>query len=411
MGIKHQFVSAIPDSPVSETAGHVMPSHWNDTHTIPGLVFVSVLDDLPEPVSGVITLADNVTYYFTSTVDLLGARLVCGQNTTLIGGSSENSRLLSTGLVGTALITSSYSLPIRSITITANIALNVDGGGTAALDWFGVNFQDCPTIGVIRNVTNFIAQDCAVLNSANFTFGGTLGTVGFTQTLFIGRAGQTIVSIEPTAVITRRFRITYSAMNALSGETAINVPTGATIPVEGYILDTVNFSGGGTYTAGVQYNDNKALFVNNRGINNSATVGYMTMQNNATATTITTTGVPVKLAGTTALAAITQKFTHTSNRLTYTGALPRDVRISATSTLLTTGAGQSIGIYIAKNGSVITESKNSATTSAANRAENLKAQTIVNLVTGDYIEIFGVNDSAANNITSEQLSVIIEALN
>lgn len=87
------------------------------------IIFVSEKSDFPTPSNGVITLLDNATYFITSTVDLIGDRLACGINTTIIGGSSENCRIKSTGLTS-ALITSSYSLPIRNITITVTLALS-----------------------------------------------------------------------------------------------------------------------------------------------------------------------------------------------------------------------------------------------------------------------------------------------
>ncbi len=104
--------------------------------------------------SNVITLLANVTYYFTTTVDLLGDRIVCSANTVILGASSENCVLKSTGLnSSTALITSVYSLPIRNITFTHGTVLNLDGDGTTtALDWFGVNFTDCATVGTIQRV-------------------------------------------------------------------------------------------------------------------------------------------------------------------------------------------------------------------------------------------------------------------
>ena len=92
-------------------------------------VYVSTKSDLPTPSAGVITLLSGYTYFFTTEVDLTGDRLVCGVNTTILGASSENCRIKSTGLVGTALITSNYSLPIRSITIEADVALNLNGDG------------------------------------------------------------------------------------------------------------------------------------------------------------------------------------------------------------------------------------------------------------------------------------------
>lgn len=95
-------------------------------------------------------------------MDLLGDRLVCGENTTIFGGGSyENCRIKSTGLASD-LITSIYSLPLRNITIQADLALNLSGNiTTTALDWFGVNFTDCLVIGTIMNYSNFIMFDSA----------------------------------------------------------------------------------------------------------------------------------------------------------------------------------------------------------------------------------------------------------
>jgi len=200
------------------------------------IVFVNSKSDLPTPSGGVITLADNVTYFFTTTVDLLGDRLICGQNTTILGGSSENCRIKSTGLTQ-ALITSNYSLPMRNITIEAALALNLDGDGvTTALDWFGVNFTDCAVVGTIKDYSNFIMADSAFLNSSGLTFDGSIGTVGFSQCLFDGRSATTTFILPATLTVTRRFRVIYSSFVVLSGETGINVNASATIPTEAYIL-------------------------------------------------------------------------------------------------------------------------------------------------------------------------------
>jgi hypothetical protein len=374
-------------------------------------VIVDSTAKLPQPVSGVITLEDNTTYFFTTTIDLNGSRLVCGQNTTILGGSSENCRIKSTGLTGTALITSAWSLPIRSIAFESDIVFNLNANGNAnqALDWFGVNVIDSNTVGTIANYTNFIASDCGFLNTQGLTFDGSVGTIGFAQTIFDCKAGGTSIIIPSTATITRRFRIIYSAFVILSGETGINVSSSATIPVEGYILDTVNFSGGGTYTTGVAYTDNKALFSNNRGINNSAEIAYYTMNNNATATTVASSGVAYKVAGTTTSQSVTQKFTNTNNRATYTGAITRAFSVSAVLSC-TSGNNNQIGLYIAKNGAILTESEVYITTGGSGRAEGGKIQAILQLVTNDYIEIFVENSTTATNITVTELSVIVEAL-
>jgi hypothetical protein len=374
----------------------------------PEFVFVKDKSDLPLAVGGVIHLEDNATYFFITEVDLTGDRLVGGVNTTILGGSSENCRIKSTGLTD-ALITSQYSLPIRGITIEASLALDLDGDGVnTALDWFGVNFTDCAVVGTVKDYSNFIMTDCAFLNSSGLTLDGTIGTVGFGTCLFDGNTGGTIITIPSTATISRRFRVIYSSFIAGSGETALNVSTSASIPAEGYILDTCNFAGGGTYTAGVQVNDNKARHTECRGVPNSASIGYYTMNGNAVASDVITQGVAVKVAGTTTAQGITQRFTHTNNRLTYSGALTRNFRVSGVLSF-TSGANDKIGVYVAKNGTPIANSEIYSTANTAGRSENVTAQALVELATNDYVEIWVENDTDTDDITVSDLSVIIEA--
>jgi hypothetical protein len=383
--------------------------------------FVDKLEDFPDPVSGVITLGDAKTYFITTTVDLAGNRLVAGNNTTIIGGSSENCILKSTGLAAsTALLTSQYSLPMRNLTLTHGTAVDLNGSGTptAALDWFGVNFVDCNSsgggsgVGTIQNYSNFIMSDCALLNSSGMTFNGSIGTVGFVQCLFSGVAAQTTLNFPSTLTITRRIRVTYSSFVAFGGATAINVSTSAVIPVEGYILDTVNFSGGATYTAGVQFNDNKALFTNCKGVGNSAEIGQAYYTNNTTQNGIATTGVFEKIEGVTTASSVNQKFSHTNNRLTYTGGITRSFRVTAScsaNSVVTNNV--TILVRAAKNGITIAESESQAATSASGRNENFYSQAIVELATNNYLEVWIANATNANNLLVTELNMIVEALN
>lgn len=362
-------------------------------------VFVFSKLDLPTPVGGVITLVDNYTYFITKTIDLTGDRLVGGVNSVIIGGSSENCILKSTGLSSsTALITSVYSLPIRNITITHGTALNLDGDGTTtALDWFGVNFTNCATVGTIKDYSNFVMSDSAFLNSGNLTFDGTIGTIGMSNCLFDCATTSTALILPSTLTVSRRFRVIYSSFVALSGETAISVDAGATISSERYILDTVNFSGGGTYTSGVTYTDNKALFVNCVGITNTSTKGFMYMLNNTTDTTIgvANANVWVKANGTTT-SGTNSKFTHTTNRLTYNGAFTNSFLITLNATVRSAGTSQSISIGVAKNGTIITESEGIVRTATANVEHGGSTQAVLEMVANDYVELYVRNTSSTD---------------
>ncbi len=372
------------------------------------IVFVAVKSDFPNPSGGVITLSNNTTYFITGTVDLTGDRLVCGVNTVLIGGSSENCRIKSTGLVS-ALITSVYSLPMRNITIEAALALNLDGDGTTtALDWFGVNFTDCAVIGTVKDYTNFIMSDCAFLNSGGMTLDGTFGSVGFSQSLFDCNTGNTVFILPATLTITRRFRIIYSAFVVLSGETGINVNASASIPTESYILDTVNFGGGGTYITGVNHTSNDALFSGCTNITNTAVNGQLYMQANATATTVSATNTFYKIAGTTTASADNSKFSHSNNRLTCDAVISRKYLIQAHLSF-TSGSTNvcEFGFYDSVLATVRAPSKTKSTANAAGKAENISFACVVTMGLNDYIEVHCSNTSATNDITVDQLNFII----
>jgi hypothetical protein len=373
-------------------------------------VFVFSKLDLPTASGGVITLVDNYTYFITKTIDLTGDRLVGGVNSVIIGGSSENCILKSTGLSSsTALITSNYSLPIRNITITHGTALNLDGDGvTTALDWFGVNFTNCATVGTIKDYTNFVMGDSAFLNSGNLTFDGTIGTIGMSNCLFDCTSGSTALILPSTLTVSRRFRVIYSSFVVLSGETGINVDASATISNERYILDTVNFSGGGTYLTGVSYTDNKALFVNCVGITNTSTKGFMYMLNNTTDTTIGVANVNtwVKATGTTT-SGTNSKFTHTTNRLTYNGAFTNSFLVTVNATVRSAGTNQLISIGVAKNGTTFAESEGIIRTTTSNVEHGGSTQAVLEMAANDYVELYVRNTSSTDiRVTDFNFNVV-----
>ena len=376
-------------------------------------IFVEQKSDFPTAVGGVITLVAEVTYFLLGDVDLEGDRIVCAQDNVILGASSENSILRSTGLVGTALITSAFSLPLRYFTITANVGVALDTGDPAsvfALDWVGLNFLDCPTIGTIANYGNFIYLNGAILNSAGLTFDGTFGTIGVDGSLFNGRAGATVITLPATLTVTRRFRIIYSSFVVLAGETGIAVPDPTIFDnEESYILDTVNFAGGsGTFITGTTSTSNKANFTECVGIVNSATAGQYFMVGNATATNLTVLNTYVKVAGTTTAGTLF-KFTHSNNRLTYVGAFEKCFNVSAI--LSFSGPNNhSISVRVAVNGTTAAASESRSTTDIAGRVENMSCQHITNLAPNDFIEIWIADGtSVASAVTATELNVIIEA--
>lgn len=393
--------SIVSASTPSAVRALINPATW---------VLVASLADLPAASGGVITLAADTTYVITTTVDLAGARIVASSNTAIIGGSSENCRLKSTGLAAAALITSAYSLPMRNVTLEAAIALALDATGNpgAALDWTSVNLTDCASCGTIRGYSNAVFTSCALLSSGGLIFDGAFNTVAFNQCIISPAAGQTAITVAGTATIARRFRVIYSAIVVPATATGIEVPSLAAFPTgESFILDTCAFTGLGTYLSGVSQADNVALFTLNTGIANSATVAQYYMIGNALGTSTVLQSTFYKIAGVTSSGDYVRKFTLTNNRATYAGVLAGFFRVTVVLSLAD-GNNQDIAVRVALDGVTLASSETIANTGAGGRASSVSVQAIVFLNPGQYVEVWAANKtSAGGTLTVSDLNVIV----
>lgn len=372
------------------------------------VVFVGDKWDFPAAQSGVIQLDADTVYLVFQEVDLLGDRISCAANNTISGYGTNISRLLSTGLSGNALITSTGTVGLGNIAIEADIALDLNGSSGDFIDWISVNFENCATIGTIANYDNAVFINLGLINSANLTFDGEIGTIGFGDSLLFGRAGETTVIIPDTLTITRRFRAKFCAIPTPTGGTGIDFSASATVPDEGYILFECSFTGDGAALNGVLGDSNSAMFTGNTGIDNSRYFANYYMTNNATATTIAA-NTPTKIEGTTTAAALNEKFSHSDNRATYTGAVTRVFQVQAWAAL-SANNNNVLRLYVAKNGIAITDYFSEGTANSGGRAEGVSTGATVELETGDYVEIFTSNESASVDVTGQNLNVIVSNL-
>lgn len=135
-------------------------------------------------------------------------------------------------------------------------------------------------------------------------------------------------------------------------------------------------------------------------------VGHLHMDNNATATTIAVTGTYYKVDGVTT-GALLDHFTHSNNRLTYTGLAPKKIKISVSAALKSGSNNQIVGIQVAKNGSVVTGGKMRGKLLSAGDPTNMSITDATDIVNGDYIELFVTNETGTNAITVEDLQMTI----
>lgn len=376
------------------------------------LRYIDNANKLPSPSSGVITLVDNYTYLITQHIDLLGDRLVSGDNTTILGFSSENCSITSTGLgVGIALLTSNYTTPVRHVAFKdVDTCIDFDGfGNTMALDWTGVNFNDIPNVGTFKDFSNFIYSKGAFLSSSGLKIDGTYGTFSADNSLFLGDgSASNIIEVLPSAICTIRTRIVYSSIVAFGSTVGIDVDASTTINDESFILDTVNFSGGGTYLGGLDEVSNKSLFIKCNGITNTFVNGQLYMQGNATPTTIAATSTFYKVLGTTTASADNSKFTHSDNRLTCDAAIDRKYLIQCTLSF-TSGNNKEcdFGFYDSKLSGIRTPSKQKTTSDGVGKSSPVTLICVVDYISGDYLEIHAANNTDTTDITVTQMNFVI----
>ena len=386
------------------------------------VVYVSDVSHLPTAVGGDINLLPTYTYIFTTKVDLKGARLVSADNTVILGYSSENCGIFSTGLsTSSALLKANSTIVLKYIEFkgvgVGQVALDIDctgnRGGNAAFDWIGVNFVDLE-MGSIKEIDNFIFN-MGVL-SGNLSFDENFDSIVIVDSLLQASTGN-IISWEPTAICNRRIRIQDSAVVLTGTANGFNASTSMAIENESYILEKVNFSnlGSGDSVTGIDSTSNKAFFASCKGISNTSSGGSMFAKGNALVTSIASQSVWVKVNTVTTLTPDTQKFSHSNNRMTCEAAIQRNYLIVGNVSFSTTNNRIcKIGILHSKSldtDNIIPMSIVTQEADGAGRAQSVPFQATIAMVedTGspDYIEIWVQMTNGTNDITFEDLTVSI----
>jgi hypothetical protein len=131
------------------------------------------------------------------------------------------------------------------------------------------------------------------------------------------------------------------------------------------------------------------------------------------ATTIAAVSTPVKAAGSTKFETtpVAKNFTMpVSNRLQYSGIADREVSVDVAVSISSTSNAQTVGIYVAKNGTTIPSSEIFRKTGTGGDIGAAPTQARVNLTNGDYVELFVSNETTATNVTVEKMSFRVSGL-
>ncbi len=227
-------------------------------------------------------------------------------------------------------------------------------------------------------VTGSIVQEGSVTGTPVLDVDGSINNI---RNLENGPGITTAVSPQNGITISHNFTVNTDGLPVLLNPTADSPTIASIVAGSGIAVTAVN-------NAGIQ-------------ISSIADQIYaqVTMQGNATATTIATQGTPVKVAGTWVVQTESNFTGNTTGRLTYNGSTTEVVSASVSITFSHAAGGtDDLAVYIAKNGSVITASKLTRAVTGSARG-NVGTFFNVSMDNSDYLEVFVANDSDTNNIT------------
>lgn len=347
------IVSRLIPVPSSETGDLVTRSNY---------VLVKSKADLPEPVGGVITLVDQVTYEINGTIDLGTDTIELEGENTIVGSDPHLDRVITNnaaqlvygrdaGLIvrrvnlvnvggkvfdieDTVGNEQTHSLFVSNSFLTNSIAvgrlknlkiINIDKVALSSLS-DGITLEGVDN-GVMRLTNNNISD----------TFQGTL--ISFGTSKFNG------VSLD------HNFIDASAGLVLISGATdSENINTTG----QGVIQSNTIFGSNTPSITGLSYKDTRWQWNLSNKVPDSASIGSLYMEDNTVATTFTAVNTPTKVLGTTTAGENIQRFEMpTNNQLKYIGNKFFDgvVTFSASIKRVSGSGNRLVKCTIYKNGS------------------------------------------------------------
>tara|TARA_R110000764_G_scaffold2738_2_gene11753 strand:+ start:18501 stop:19343 length:843 start_codon:yes stop_codon:yes gene_type:complete len=254
----------------------------------------------------------------------------------------------------------------------------VEAGGYLDYIVNGSNFKISYTNFVSGlGVTGTIVQEGAVTGTPVLDVNGTVNNI---RNIENGSGVNANVSSENGIVLSHNFTANADGLPILLNATAASPTIASIVAGSGISVTAVN-------TNGIQITSIA-----------DAINAQVSMHSNSTATTISTTSTPVKVAGTFVSGSASSFTVDTTGKLTYTGLTTTTVRLTASVTLDVVGTNQDLTVHLAKNGTVISAAKISRIVSASNTA-NVGVFYNVSVATSDYLEVFVSNATTTGDIT------------
>jgi len=363
------------------------------------------LADLPAPVSGEIKLDSTKTYTFSGLVNI-SPNYINANGAVVRGTNPIRDGILST-VNGAMIRSTNMHVYIEKILLVPyNAATKAfdfsDATGTRSCNLLSaINIKDVamPTEGVgqVSGFRAVIILQNYWATAKGIKVTGTMGRFICGFTLISGITSGAGIEFMPGLTVDD-IDLTNNHF-IYTGQTGVKVNAGATVNVGR--MTTNMFRGVTTLTDGFDSYTPAWEMQQNTGLINSRAFAFSYMNDNISSTSLPLQSVYYKIDGTT-IPLNEKRFTHTNDRFTYIGKRPMTAKIFAAVGGRAPASSADFSIAIAKNGVVIPFPNASMGAMVNNQGYQISLETEIDIVTGDYFEIFIKRNNAA--VTSVVIS-------
>lgn len=364
-------------------------------------VVVSSKSDFPAPVSGIITLLPGTQYLLRESVDLGTDRIVFSDLSSILGIDSLVVTLTYTG-TGDMFTFVDTTARISYITIACpnGRVYNWSDTTTKVLRAHDLTISTCLQVGIftgVSGVLRFTNHSASSVTTSGLSFFGNFRSVLY-EIAAVTIAAGTVFDLG-TATFDN---ITIDGvLGALNGSSIFvsGAASSANINAAGQgILFKNALSGTGTALSGITPDDSRWNFFINDDIRNTRPAAIVSMQANATPTTVAVAGTYALTAGTWVVEDESQFVATAAGRLTFKGAKAAQLLVVTRCTISpVSGGAQTMGLRLALNGAPVSNSTATATASAGSPTSITQVWQFT-MNTDDYVEQYVTNISASTNV-------------
>jgi hypothetical protein len=361
-------------------------------------IIINSITDFPTAVAGVITLADDTEYAIRNDISTSN-RFVLGNNCVLSGSDNITINLAYTGS-GVMFTSLNKSWTAKEITLTCSSGtfIDFDGVGTEIFQLRNSRVI-ADTMGTIDDFAGIHFDDTQMtVTTDGFSFGGVNGVILLEANLVTIAAG-TLYDLGTATFSGFSVTDSFATLNGTSvflggAASSANITSGNI----GSIHNS-RFFGPGSPLNTVAVGDIRWIFELNNGIQDSSVDVLMSQVSNATNTVIATVNTPVKVAGIWTEEEAFQFTTDATGKMTYAGEKDIELNVSMSFTIApVSGTNKKLAIYVAKNGTEITNSGAPAVVVSSTNFQRVSTSWRISLTNGDFIESFVENRTDAVDI-------------